>query len=101
MQAKIVYEDNNVVAFEDINPQAPVHVLVVPKVHVEKISDLTESNKNIVADMVMAANKIAKKTNVSEGGYRTVINCGPDAGQAVSHIHLHLLGGRKLSWPPG
>lgn len=98
---KIIHENDFVLAFGDINPQAPVHVLIVPKRHIEKISDLDQNNKEIVAELVMAANKIARKSNIADAGYRLVLNCGANAGQAVFHIHMHLLGGRRMSWPPG
>ena len=101
IKSKIVYENDSTLAFEDIDPKAPTHILVIPKRHIEKISDLNQQNKNIVAELVMAANEIAKKKNIAAPGYRLVLNCGPDAGQAVFHIHLHLLGGRKMNWPPG
>ncbi len=101
LKTEIVYENDFVLAFKDLNPQAPVHLLVIPKTHIEKISDLNQDNKNVVAELVIAANEIAKKYKIVETGYRLVFNCGSDAGQAVFHIHLHLLGGRALSWPPG
>jgi histidine triad (HIT) family protein len=99
--AKIVFEDNKVCAFEDIKPQAPVHIVVIPKAHIEKLSDLKEENAAIVGRLVLTANDIAKTKNVSESGYRVIVNCGPHAGQAVAHLHLHLLGGRAMTWPPG
>ena len=99
--AKIVFEDNKILAFEDIKPQAPVHILIIPKFHVEKTSDLTEANMHMIGDLVLAAKRIAKEKGVEESGYRIVINCNRDAGQEVFHLHLHLLGGRKFTWPPG
>ncbi|MEA3328501.1 MAG: histidine triad nucleotide-binding protein [Candidatus Omnitrophota bacterium] len=101
IKSEIVYRDEQVVAFKDINPQAPVHILVIPRRHIEKISDLSEENKLIVSNLVLTANRLARSNKIDQGGYRLVLNCGPDAGQAVFHIHLHLLGGRKLNWPPG
>jgi len=99
--AKIVFEDDKILAFEDIKPQAPEHILLVPKYHIEKISDLTESNIHMIGDLVLAANKIARDRGVEDSGYRIVLNCNKGAGQEVFHLHLHLLGGRKFSWPPG
>ena len=96
-----VYEDDSVVAFRDINPQAPLHVLVIPRQHVEKISQLEQNDTALVARMIAAANCIAAEQNIAENGYRLVLNCGADGGQEVYHIHLHLLGGRKMNWPPG
>lgn len=101
IKTEIVYENDLLLAFKDVNPQAPVHVLIIPKRHIEKISGLNQKTKNITSELIMAADEIARKTKIAESGYRLVFNCGPDAGQAVPHIHLHLLGGRKLGWPPG
>lgn len=99
--ADIVYEDEKVLAFNDISPQAPVHILIVPKKHISRISDLEESDKNIISELIFTAKKLAQEKGIAESGYRLVLNNNRDAGQAVLHIHLHLLGGRKLSWPPG
>ena len=99
--AKKVYEDENTFAFRDINPQAPAHVIVVPKVHVERISDVTSQDAKIISDMVLAANSIARQDKIDKSGYRLVINCNDDGGQTVYHIHIHLLGGRRMHWPPG
>lgn len=99
--AKIVYEDAATLAFEDIRPQAPVHILVIPKSHVEKTADLTGSHVHMIGRLVLAAASIARSKNIEEPGYRIVLNCNRDAGQEVFHIHLHLLGGRKFAWPPG
>ena len=101
IDSSIVYEDDKVAAFRDISPKAPVHILIIPKMHIGFVSELNASTAPIVGDMVLAANKLAKSEGISEGGYRLVLNCGPDSGQEVFHIHMHLLGGRKLSWPPG
>ncbi len=100
LKSEIVYEDDEVVAFKDINPQAPVHILIIPRKHIEKISDMEESDILLIGKLFFVASKIAKELNL-EDGYRLVINNGRNAGQAVFHIHLHLLGGRKFSWPPG
>ncbi|MFA5143112.1 MAG: histidine triad nucleotide-binding protein [Candidatus Omnitrophota bacterium] len=99
--SKIVLEDSSVLAFEDVNPQAPVHVLLIPKEHIEKISGLSERHIELVGRLILAAKDIASRKGVQESGYRIVMNCNRDAGQAVFHLHLHLLGGRKFSWPPG
>lgn len=99
--ARIVFENDKILAFEDIKPQAPTHILIISRDHIDKVSDLTDSNSRIAGDMVMAANAIASKYGLKESGYRLVLNCGKDAGQDVFHIHTHLLGGRKFAWPPG
>ena len=99
--AQVVYEYRKVLAFRDINPQAPVHIIIIPKSHIERVSDLNRENVDYWAELVLAANEIASELKIKESGYRLVINCNRDAGQAVFHLHLHLLGGRKLTWPPG
>ncbi len=99
--AKLVYEDESTVAFEDIKPVAPVHILVIPRKHVPTIDDISPEDTEVIGHRFQTARKIAKTKGLSEGGYRLVINCKADAGQLVFHIHLHLLGGRKFSWPPG
>ena len=96
-----VYEDDDVIAFKDVNPQAPTHVLVVPRKHIATINDLEEDDGNIIGAMMMAAKEIAAAEGIAEDGYRLVLNCNAKAGQTVFHIHLHLLGGRALVWPPG
>ncbi|WP_026879056.1 histidine triad nucleotide-binding protein [Ignatzschineria larvae DSM 13226] len=99
--AKIVYEDNDVLAFEDIEPQAPIHILVIPKKEIPTLNDLTEADAELMGKLFLAAQKIAKEQGFAENGYRTVFNCNEDGGQTVNHIHLHLLAGRSLTWPPG
>ncbi len=96
-----VYEDDTVIAFRDLHPQAPLHVLVVPKVHVSTLNDLEGQHDALVGVMVRRAAEIAKEHGYTERGYRTVFNCNGDAGQTVFHIHLHVLAGRGLAWPPG
>lgn len=96
-----VYEDDEVFAFNDINPQAPLHVLIVPKRHIATTNDLTPGDDSIVGTLVRRAAAIAGEKGYAERGYRTVINCNAEAGQTVFHIHLHLLAGRRLTWPPG
>jgi len=97
----IIYESDSVIAFRDINPQAPTHVLIIPRRHIATINDIEESDAELVGRLYLAAGEIAKREGFSKAGYRTVMNCNSDAGQTVFHIHLHLLGGRELSWPPG
>ena len=99
--ASKVFEDADVLAFNDINPQAPLHVLVIPKRHIATTSDLTEADEALVGKMVRAAAALAAQKGYAERGYRTVFNCNAEAGQTVFHIHLHLLAGRNLGWPPG
>ena len=99
--AKIAFEDDAVLAFHDIQPKAPVHVQIIPKQHIARVSELKPENAGVMARMVETANRLAAETGVSEPGYRLVINCNPAAGQSVYHLHLHLLGGRSFSWPPG
>ena len=99
--ATIVYQNDDVVAFKDITPQAPAHVLVVPRRHVASLNDLGPDDDALVGEMVRAAAAIATEQGLADRGYRTVFNCNADAGQTVFHIHLHVLGGRKMSWPPG
>ena len=97
----IVYEDDRVLAFNDINPQAPTHVLLVPKRHIASLNDLAPGDDQIVGELARRAAAIAKERGIATGGYRTVFNTNRDAGQTVFHIHLHLLGGRSMQWPPG
>ena len=99
--SKIVYQDEDVVAFEDIHPQAPHHILLIPRRHITSISDLTLEDGPTLALLFIVANKLAQKLGLGERGYRLVTNVGPDAGQAVYHLHFHLIGGRKFRWPPG
>lgn len=95
-----VYSDEQVYAFRDINPGAPVHVLVIPRKPIPMISDITEADAELVGRLFLAANKIAQQEGLTDTGYRLVINCGEGAGQTVFHLHVHLLGGRPMSWPP-
>lgn len=101
MDADIVYENEHVVAFRDINPQAPTHVLVIPRKPIATLDDLTPDDRELVGEMFLAAKAVARQEGLSESGYRVVMNCGEGAGQSVFHIHLHVLGGRDLQWPPG
>ena len=97
----IVFENEAILAFKDINPQAPVHVLVVPKKHIATINDLEPEHDVLVGEMYLTAKKVAEKMGIAEAGYRTVMNCNEGAGQSVFHLHLHVLGGRQMAWPPG
>lgn len=99
--SKKVYEDDKVFAFEDINPEAPVHVLIVPKTHIANINELSEKHENLIGHIFIVSKRIAGEYNIEDNGYRVVTNCGKDGGQTVDHIHFHLLGGRNLNWPPG
>lgn len=99
--AKIVYESEEILAFEDITPQAPTHILVIPKKPLPSISCATETDKSMLGELMLACTKIAKQLNLDQSGYRLVINNGSDAGQTVFHLHVHLLSGRRFNWPPG
>ena len=96
-----VYEDDDILAFKDINPQAPLHVLIIPKAHIATVNDLSDANTATVGRLFLRAKQIAADNGLTEPGYRLVMNCNADAGQTVFHIHLHLLGGRPMIWPPG
>lgn len=97
----LIYEDERVVAFNDINPQAPVHVLIIPKNHLTSLLDITQSNADIISHIVLVAKKLAEDMKLNEKGFRIVNNCGKEGGQTVGHLHFHLLGGRSMTWPPG
>lgn len=99
--ADILFENENVLAFRDISPQAPIHFLVIPKKEISTLNDLEETDKDIVGELFMVAKNLAKKEGIADSGYRTVFNCNEHGAQAVYHIHLHVLGGRQLNWPPG
>ena len=99
--AKIVADSSKVFAFYDVNPQAPVHILIIPKEHIASVLDVQGSHGDLLKDMVLTAQALAKSEGVDQTGFRLVFNCGKDAGQAVDHLHLHLLGKRRLGWPPG
>ena len=99
--ASIVYEDDRVLAFNDINPQAPTHVLVVPKRHIASLNEATADDDRLIGELVRRAAAIAAERGIAAGGYRAVFNTNRDAGQTVFHVHLHLIGGRSMSWPPG
>jgi len=99
--ADIVYQDDDLVAFRDIGPQAPTHILIIPRKPIPTLNDLTPEDAPLVGKLFLAARRIAAQEGIAEAGYRVVINCNAGAGQTVFHLHLHLLGGRPLSWPPG
>ena len=101
ISAEIVYENERILAFNDINPQAPTHVLFIPKTHISTLNDLESHDQYLIGELIYNASKLAKKLNIAEQGYRTGFNCNSAGGQTVYHIHLHLLGGREFSWPPG
>ncbi|OGT27183.1 MAG: histidine triad nucleotide-binding protein [Gammaproteobacteria bacterium RIFCSPLOWO2_02_FULL_42_14] len=101
MNTSFIYEDDQVVAFNDIAPKAPQHVLIIPRKHIATINDITETDNLLLAHLIQTAKTLAKKLAIDESGYRLLFNCNPNGGQMVYHLHLHLLGGRKLNWPPG
>jgi histidine triad (HIT) family protein len=99
--AKVVWEDEDAIAFEDVNPQAPVHILIVPKKVVPRLGAASEADRALLGKLLLVAGDLAKKMGVDKTGYRVVINSGPDAGESVPHLHVHMLGKRALAWPPG
>lgn len=101
MKPDVVAENDHALAFRDINPQAPTHVLVIPKRHIATIDDLDKGDRELVGELYLMAKQVARQEGIAESGYRTVMNCGEGGGQLVFHIHLHVLGGRQMGWPPG
>lgn len=101
LPSETIYEDDQVVAFKDLHPKAPHHLLIIPRKHIETLNDVPEEDTKLLGHMMQTAKKLAKQLNISENGYRVLMNCNKDAGQLVFHIHLHLLGGRTMHWPPG
>lgn len=101
VQSRIVFENERLVAFHDLFPAAPTHILVIPKQHYSTLNDVPASDAALLGEMVSVAGQLAKEHDIAEDGFRVVMNCNPNGGQSVYHIHLHLLGGRKLTWPPG
>jgi histidine triad (HIT) family protein len=99
--ANIVFEDDQVIAFRDINPQAPTHVLIVPKKPIPRLAEARPEDHQVLGQLLLKAAEVAEKLGLKNGGYRLVFNNGPDAGEAVPHLHCHILGGRKMNWPPG
>jgi Diadenosine tetraphosphate (Ap4A) hydrolase and other HIT family hydrolases len=99
--SEIVYEDEYVIAFKDLNPEAPVHILIIPKKHIPSLMEAGDDDLSLITKIYSAAKKIAAQFGISENGFRIVTNCGRDGGQTVNHLHFHLLGGRSMQWPPG
>jgi histidine triad (HIT) family protein len=99
--AKKIFEDDDIIAFRDVNPQAPTHILLIPRRHITTLNDLTPADAPLAGKLLVQAKLLAEQEGIAESGYRTVFNCNGDGGQSVYHIHLHLLGGRALRWPPG
>lgn len=99
--SKKIYEDEKVIAFHDISPEAPIHFLVIPKEHIQSANEINEENVNIISHIFLVINKLVRELNIDKTGYRVVNNCGKDGGQSVNHIHFHVLGQRELKWPPG
>jgi histidine triad (HIT) family protein len=96
-----VYEDDQIIAFKDLDPQAPVHILLIPKQHIDSLNKIDEKTSSVISHIFMVASSLAKKYGIAEDGYRIVNNCGVNGGQTVMHLHFHLLGGRSMKWPPG
>ena len=101
MKSQIIHEDEEILVFHDINPQAPVHVLVVPKKHISLITEMHEEDQKMFGKMIYIAKEVAQELGIASSGFRLVLNNGPDANQTVPHIHLHVIGGRRMGWPPG
>ena len=101
IKAKIVYQNDRVVAFNDIGPKAPVHVLIIPRKHITGVLDVTADDGMVIAEIFQVAARLAGELGIADSGFRVVVNSGPDSGQSVFHLHYHLLGGRQMSWPPG
>ena len=99
--AEIIFESNTLLAFKDIEPQAPIHILIIPKEHITTTNDLGSQHKELIGEILLAAKQLASDYDIADDGYRMVFNCNKKGGQAVYHIHLHLLGGRQMKWPPG
>lgn len=99
--ADLIYEDKDIVAFKDANPQAPIHLLIVPKKHIKSILDISDEDEKLVSKIVRVAQKLAEDLDLTSKGFRLVVNTGDDGGQSVAHLHVHLLGGRSMKWPPG
>ena len=98
--AEFVHQDDHCVAFRDVNPQAPTHILVIPRREIRSVNELRDDDAALMGHLIVVAKRVAETEGLA-GGYRLVVNCGPDGGQAVNHLHIHLLGGRQLEWPPG
>jgi len=96
-----VYENELILSFRDIDPKAPTHILIIPKKHIETLNEINENDQDLLGELLLTAKKIAKDEGIDASGYRTVFNCNADGGQTIFHIHMHLLGGRPMAWPPG
>jgi histidine triad (HIT) family protein len=101
VKGNIVHQDGSIVAFKDVNPKAPVHILIVPRKHIASLLELELEDRELIGEVFTVASKLARDNGIAKDGFRVVVNCGPNAGQSVYHIHFHLLGGRAFSWPPG
>ncbi|MBL4795190.1 MAG: histidine triad nucleotide-binding protein [Pseudomonadales bacterium] len=101
INSESVYEDDNIIAFKDINPQAPTHILIIPKKHISTLNDIDNADTLLIGQLTIAAKNLAKELGLAQEGYRIVMNCNENGGQTVYHIHMHLLGGRQMVWPPG
>jgi histidine triad (HIT) family protein len=101
VKANVVYQDERIVAFKDISPKAPVHVLIIPRKHMAGVLDIEVEDGALIGEIFQVASRLAKELGIAESGFRVVVNSGADAGQSVSHMHYHLLGGRRMAWPPG
>ena len=101
VKANLVYQDDSIVAFKDIAPKAPVHILIIPRKHLVSVSDIAAADLALIGEIFQVAARLAREQGVADSGYRVVVNSGADAGQSVFHLHYHLLGGRQMTWPPG
>jgi histidine triad (HIT) family protein len=101
MNADIVYHDDSLIAFNDIDPKAPHHILIIPRKHIATLNEITQNDENLIGHIVLTAKKLAEKLEIAEKGYRLLVNCNKEGGQTVYHLHFHLLGGRTMKWPPG
>ena len=101
IKGEIVFENDKILAFRDISPQAPVHILLIPKRHITGLNEISSNENELLGQMLNVIKELARSEKIEKDGYRVVVNCGPNAGQAVAHLHYHLLGGRRFSWPPG
>jgi histidine triad (HIT) family protein len=101
INANVVYRDDGIVAFKDIAPKAPVHILIIPRKHLVSVSDIAETDRGLIGEIFQVAARLAREQGIADSGYRVVVNSGADAGQSVFHLHYHLLGGRRMKWPPG
>ena len=101
IETPLIYQNEHIVAFNDLDPKAPHHILIIPRKHIATLNDITDEDAPLISQMILTAKNLAKESGISESGYRVLINCNKEGGQAVYHVHLHLLGGRTMTWPPG